>query len=108
MVLLLIGLLGAFAFFTVVPRIKTWFSALGGATLVVYLYHGFFVLTAEFAGFKGWAGEHWPFSLLLVTTAAVPLALFLAWHPVSRRLNVLVDPVGALSRRRKRADRVPS
>ncbi len=108
MVLLLIGLVGAFAFFTVVPRVKTWFSALGGATLVVYLFHGFFVLSAEFAGFKGWAAEQWPASLLLVTALAVPLALLLAWTPVSSRLNVLVDPVGSFSRRRRRADRVPS
>ena len=43
---------------------KTWFSALGGATLVVYLFHGFFVLGAEFAGFKGWAADHWPLSLV--------------------------------------------
>ena len=53
MSLLLAGLVGSFAFFAVVPRTKTWFSALGGATLVVYLFHGFFVLGAEFAGFIG-------------------------------------------------------
>jgi fucose 4-O-acetylase-like acetyltransferase len=106
MSLLLSGLAGAFAFFAVAPRTKTWFSALGGATLVVYLYHGFFVLGAEFAGFKGWAEEHWPLSLVLVTVLAVPLALFLAWKPVSTRLNVLVDPIGTVSRRR--AGRAPS
>ena len=49
MSLLLSGLVGAFAFFAVVPRTKTWFSALGSATLVVYLFHGFVVLGAEFA-----------------------------------------------------------
>ena len=32
-------------------RRKTWFTALGGATLVVYLFHGFVILGAEFAGF---------------------------------------------------------
>lgn len=109
MVLLLIGLLGAFAFFAVVPRTKSWFSALGGATLVVYLYHGFFVLTAEALGFQGWAEAHWPLSLALVTGMSVPVALFLAWPPVSTRLNLLVDPVGSLSRaRRRRRDRDPS
>ena len=102
MSLLIVGLCGAFAFFTVVPRVKSWYSALGGATLVVYLFHGFFVLGAEFAGFKEWAADHWPLSLVLVTVLAVPLALFLAWSPVSTRLNVLVDPVGALRRRRAR------
>jgi fucose 4-O-acetylase-like acetyltransferase len=101
MTLLLLGLVGAFAFFAVVPRTKTFFSALGGATLVVYLFHGFFVLGAEFLGYKTWAAHHWPLSLLLTTAVAVPLAVVLAWEPVSSRLNVLVDPVGAVSRRRR-------
>ncbi len=108
MSLLLAGLVGSFAFFSVVPRTKTWFSALGGATLVVYLFHGFFVLGAEFAGAMGWAEDHWPLSLVLVTACAVALALFLAWRPVSTRLNVLVDPIGTISRRRKRRDRAPN
>ena len=89
-----------------VPRTKTWFSALGGATLVVYLFHGFVVLGAEFAGFKGWAADHWPLS-------PDPghgrwrsaLALFLAWKPVSSRLNVFVDPIGTFTRRRARLAR---
>jgi fucose 4-O-acetylase-like acetyltransferase len=108
MSLLLAGLVGSFAFFAVVPRTKTWFSALGGATLVVYLFHGFFVLGAEFAGYIGWAGDHWPLSLILVTVLAPLLAVFLAWQPVSSRLNVFVDPVGAFNRRRKRRGRDPS
>ncbi len=94
MSLLISGLVGSFAFFAVVPRTKTWFSTLGGATLVVYLFHGFFVLSAEFAGFKGWAADHWPLSLILVTVLAPMLALFLAWKPVSSRLDLFVDPVG--------------
>jgi fucose 4-O-acetylase-like acetyltransferase len=106
MSLLLAGLVGSFAFFAVVPRTKTWFSALGGATLVVYLFHGFFVLGAEFAGFKGWAEEHWPLSLVLVTVLAPALAVFLAWQPVSSRLHKLVDPIGAFNRTRR--GRVPS
>jgi fucose 4-O-acetylase-like acetyltransferase len=106
--LLLVGLVGSFAFFAVVPRTRTWFSALGGATLVVYLFHGFFVLSAEFAGFKGWAEDHWPLSLILVTVLAPVLAMSLAWKPVSSRLNVLVDPVGTFTRRRRRRDQVPS
>ncbi len=101
LVLLITGLVGALAFFAVVPRTKTWFSALGGATLVVYLFHGFVVLGAEFAGFPGWATDHMPLAWLLTTAAAACLALLLAWVPVSSRLNVFVDPVGALARRRR-------
>ena len=101
MSLLLVGLVGAFAFFSVVPRTRTWFSALGGATLVVYLFHGFVVLSAEFAGFPGWATAHVAVAFALTTTAAISVALILAWAPVSTRLNVLVDPVGALKRKRR-------
>jgi fucose 4-O-acetylase-like acetyltransferase len=101
MSLLITGLVGAFAFFAVVPRTKTWFTALGGATLVVYLFHGFFVLGAEFAGFPGWATDHMPLAWVLITVAAVLLALSLAWAPVSTKLNMLVDPVGAIARRRR-------
>lgn len=110
--LLLSGLVGAFSFFAVVPRTKSWFSTLGGATLVVYLFHGFVVLSAQFAGYKTFAKDAWPFSLLLTTACAVALALFLAWPPVSNRLKVAVDPVGsftrARARRRSSADRAPT
>ena len=101
MALLITGVVGAFAFFAVVPRTKTWFTALGGATLVVYLFHGFFVLGAEFAGFPEWARDHMPLAWVLTTIAAPVLAVALAWGPVSRRLNVFVDPVGEVRRRRE-------
>ena len=38
---------------------------------MVYLFHGFVVLGAEFAGFKGWAADHWPLSLVLTTVRRV-------------------------------------
>ena len=100
MILLIVGVGGALAFFTLVPRIRGWFSAMGAATLVVYLYHGFFVLSAEFAGFKPWAADHWPLSLVLVSVLAPLLALLLAWAPVANRLNWLVDPIGTVNRLR--------
>ncbi len=114
MSLLLSGLVGSFAFFAVVPRTKTWFSTLGGATLVVYLFHGFFVLGAEFAGFKGWAADHWPLSLILVTILAPALAIFLAWKPVSSRLTHVrrpdrdVQPTSGTPGSSKPEDRAPS
>jgi len=101
-VMLLGGLVGAFAFFAVVPRTRTWFTALGGATLVVYLYHGFVVLSAEALGYPSWAAGAWPLSWLLTTVVAVGVAVLLAWPPLARRLEVLVDPFGSLSRRRRR------
>ncbi|HEX2894730.1 MAG TPA: acyltransferase family protein [Marmoricola sp.] len=98
--LLLVGLIGAVSCFALVPRVRGWFSTLGAATLVVYLFHGFFVLTAQYEGFPDWADQHVFSSFALTTTAAVLLALVLAAPPVARMLNVAVDPVGWLVRHR--------
>jgi hypothetical protein len=67
---------------------------MGAATLVVYLFHGFFIKGAEYAGFMGWADEHAAASLLLTTLAAAGLAMLLALPPVARVLNHAVDPLG--------------
>ena len=99
--LLVVGLVGAASCFALVPRARTWFSTLGAATLVVYLFHGFFVLTAQYEGFPDWADQHVITSFVVTTTAAVTLALVLASPPVARVLNVAVDPIGWLERRRK-------
>lgn len=99
--LLVVGGLLALSFLAWVPRRGGWFARLGAATLVVYLFHGFFVKSAEYAGVAGWAADR-PWLALVVTTAAsVVLALALAAPPVARRLNVVVDPVGAHRRRQK-------
>ena len=53
--LLVIGTLGAAAFLALVPRLDGWFTRMGAWTLVVYLFHGFFVKSALYAGYGGWA-----------------------------------------------------
>jgi fucose 4-O-acetylase-like acetyltransferase len=100
-VLLSVGLIGATSFFALVTRARSWYSTLGAATLVVYLFHGFFVLTAQYEGFPDWADRHVVESFVVTTLAAIVLALVLAAPPVARVLNVLVDPLGWLDRRRK-------
>jgi len=100
-VLLCIGLIGTASVFTLVPRGRSWFATLGAATLVVYLYHGFFVLSAQYEGFPDWADRHVVASFVVTTLAAVTLALALASPPVARILHVAVDPVGWLVRRRE-------
>lgn len=100
-VLLCIGLVGTTAVFTLVPRARSWFATLGAATLVVYLYHGFFVLTAQYEGFPDWADRHLVTSFAITTLCGILLALLLATPPVARVLNVAVDPVGWLVRRRE-------
>lgn len=93
-VLLAVGIVGAWAFLALVPRMSGWFSRMGAWTLVVYLFHGFAIKGAEYAGYMGWAADHAVVSFLLTTALAGLLALFLAWQPVASRLNTVVDPVG--------------
>ncbi|MFL6107965.1 MAG: acyltransferase family protein [Marmoricola sp.] len=96
---LTIGLLGAAAAFALVPRGRSWFSTLGSATIVVYLFHGFFVLLARYRGYPDWAAGHPVAGFAIATGAAIGLALLLAAPPVARRLNLAVDPIGSLQRR---------
>jgi fucose 4-O-acetylase-like acetyltransferase len=100
--LLVAGCVLAVSFLALVPRHGGWFAGMGAATLVVYLFHGFVVKGLEYTSFPDWASAHPVLSLALVSPLAVVLALTLAWPPVSRRLNVLVDPVGAYRRHRNR------
>lgn len=98
LVLLFVGLVGAYSFFAIVPRVRGWFTALGPATLVVYLFHGFPILALRYAGFPDWAETHYVVAFVGLTVGSVLLALFLAWPPVARRLNVAVDPIGTYTR----------
>ncbi len=100
---LVIGTLGALAFLALVPRVSGWFTRMGAWTLVVYLFHGFAVKGAEYAGYGSWADAHAVVSFGVTTAAAVALALLLAWHPVASRLNDVVDPLGYAERHVRRA-----
>jgi fucose 4-O-acetylase-like acetyltransferase len=102
-VLLALGLLGAWSFLAMVPRVSGWFTRMGAATLVVYLFHGFFIKSAEYAGYMGWAGDHAALSLLVTTLAAGALAMLLAWKPVSKVLTHAVDPFGYAERHLRQA-----
>ena len=102
-VLLMAGLLGALAFLSLVPRAGGWFTGMGGATLVVYLFHGFVIKTADYAGFAGWAAGHPNVSLPVTTVLAAGLAMLLAWPPVATVLNHAVDPFGTAEKHVKAA-----
>ncbi|MGB0099237.1 MAG: acyltransferase family protein [Nocardioides sp.] len=96
---LAVGCLGAWAFLALLPRAGGWFSRMGAYTLVVYLFHGFVVKGAGYAGYGAWADTHPLVITFSVTTvAAVLLALLLAWRPVASRLQDLVDPLGYAER----------
>ena len=94
LVLLVVGALGAAAFLALVPRLNGWFTRMGAWTLVVYLFHGFFVKSALYAGYRGWASDLGWISLPVTTVLAVLIALVLALPAVAGRLNNLVDPLG--------------
>lgn len=95
---LAVGTLGAAAFLALVPRLHGWFTRMGAFTLVVYLFHGFAVKGAEYAGWPGWAADHAVVAFATTTAAAVALALLLAWRPLASRLQDLVDPFGYAER----------
>lgn len=97
--LLVLGLIGAASVFALVPRAGSWFSRLGAATLVVYLFHGFFVLAAQYEGYPAWAEANAAVAVVVTLVGAIALSLALAAPPVARRLDVVVDPLGALDRR---------
>ncbi|HWI42764.1 MAG TPA: acyltransferase family protein [Nocardioides sp.] len=86
------GLVGALAFLALVPARDGWFARMGSATMIVYLFHGFAIKGAEYAGFKEWAADSPVLGLLAATVGAVSLALFLASPPVRRLLRPVVDP----------------
>lgn len=90
--LLALGAAGAFAFLALVPRVRGWFTEMGAATMVVYLGHGFFQKAAEFAGVDSWVIAHPVVGFLVITAAALGVALLLAWQPVAHRLQAVVDP----------------
>lgn len=95
---MLLGVMGAWAFLTLLPRAAGWFTRMGAYTLVVYLLHGFFVLGAEYAGVPAWTGAHPVIGFLLVSAAALALALLLAWRPLASWLQHLVDPFALAER----------
>jgi fucose 4-O-acetylase-like acetyltransferase len=99
--LIVIGLCGALSALALIPRRWTFLAPMGAYTIVVYLLHGFVI--RWLAGW-GWA-EKVPLTgvaQLLVTVAlAIGLGLLLGWPPLARRLNYLVDPVGAAQKAKR-------
>ena len=90
--LLVVGLTMALSVLAWVPRTGGWFSALGAGSLVVYLFHGFYVKGAEYAGVPGWAADHAVLAFLVLTTVSVGVALTLSWRPVRTPLEKVVTP----------------
>ena len=105
LLVLAIGLIGAFSVMALIPRRNGWFTAMGAATMNVYLLHGFVIKTVKAQGFTEWSEDHPYTAMLVITVGSVALALALA-SPWSRRyLSWLVNPLGTWEQHRKRRAR---
>ena len=91
--LLVVSFAMATAVLAWVPRDRTWFTRLGVGSLVVYLFHGFFVKGAEYAGWPDCAAGHAVPAAAVTTAVALTLALTLSWRPVRKPLEKVVTPV---------------
>jgi hypothetical protein len=98
-----VGLVGALAALALVPRHASAVTAWGSATLVVYLFHGFFVRLSEHLGVADWALGSGALGIVVVTVGAVALAFVLASPAVRYWLEHAVDPVNTWRARRREA-----
>ena len=100
---MMVGLLGAFAAMSLVPRRSLgWFTTMGTATMVIYLFHGFVIKTVKALGWPDFAASLPPLGLVLTILGAIALTLVLACPPVRRVLEPFTNPLGWLEARRDR------
>jgi len=89
---LTVGVTMGLSVLALVPRRGGWFARMGGASLVVYLFHTFFIRGAEYAGLPGWAEAHPVLAFPLATVGAVGVALLLGWRWTARPLEKVISP----------------
>lgn len=81
------------AFVALTPRRRTWFTALGGRSMYVYLLHGFFIFGATYAGWYAGANRLGTIGgFAAVSVLGVLLTVALASRPVQWALHGLVEP----------------
>ncbi|MBM9459316.1 acyltransferase family protein [Nocardioides sp. zg-536] len=92
LVMIGVGLLGTYAWLTLVPRVDGWFTRMGAATMVVYLFHGFAVKWLDYSELMTrLEGRPW-LGMVVATAFGAGLALLLGSPPVRRLLGHVVDP----------------
>ncbi|MDN0200812.1 acyltransferase family protein [Streptomyces sp. S.PNR 29] len=79
-------------FLALVPRRRTWFTALGAGTLYGYLLHGFFAQGAKFWGWYDPVWIHQPLGEITVTLVAAALVTALCTPPVRRVFRCVMEP----------------
>jgi fucose 4-O-acetylase-like acetyltransferase len=93
-----VALIGSAAALALVPHRRSFLTAMGKWSLVVYLCHGFVVRYLEYRGFEEWMpGTSW-WSVVITVSVGVALALLLAVGPLARTLNYVVDPVNSIGK----------
>ena len=98
---MMLGLVGAFSVLALVPRRSLgWFTTMGTATMVVYLFHGLVIKSAQALGWDDWTAVHVNAGFVITTLAAVALALTLASPPVRRVLEPVTNPIAWWEKRR--------
>lgn len=106
---MMVGLLGAFAAMSLIPRRSLgWFTTMGTATMVIYLFHGFVIKTFLALGYPDFTAAYPALGLVLTILGAVALALLLASSPVRRVLEPFTNPLGWLEQRRSARRRDPA
>ena len=80
------------AFLALVPRVTTWFTSLGAATLYVYLIHRFPRKGASSAGLYDVPWLHTLGGVALVIAIALGLTLLLSSRPVVTLFRPVVEP----------------
>ncbi|MFI0352789.1 acyltransferase family protein [Actinomadura sp. 9N407] len=92
MALLVLALVLSAAFLAVVPSRRTWYTALGAATLYAYLLHGF---PARLFTYMGWDGldvlQSVP-GVLVTVVAFFGIGILLSTRPVCRVTRWAVEP----------------
>ena len=104
-----VGLLGAFSAMSLVPRRNLgWFTTMGSATMVIYLFHGFVIKTFLALGWPDFTAAYPALGLVITVLGAIGLTFLLASPPVRRVLEPFTNPLGWLESRRKRASSAPT
>ncbi|MBG6059492.1 fucose 4-O-acetylase-like acetyltransferase [Cryobacterium sp. MP_M5] len=78
------------AFLLLVPRRTTWFTALGSATMYIYLLHSFLLFPLRESGVLGGAQPAWVLPALLLLSVGISVLLSL---PIVKRLfRPIIEP----------------
>lgn len=100
--LMALSLIGCFGALALVPHRRSFITAMGSYSLVVYLCHGFVVRYLEYQGYESWMPGNGVLTLAITVAWAVGLALLLGWPPVASKLMFLVDPINSIQALRAR------